>query len=246
MTPLPIRGLSWQGCVNVRDLGGLPTDDGLTTRYGVVVRGDSVSNLTQAGWRSVLEYGVRTIVDVRRPEERLEAPRIHASVTQVNVPLLLDFERAEWQEISRGMTPPESTRLVYVEFLRRYQGSFASAISAIALADEAVLVHCHRGKDRTGLIVALLLCLAGVSAEAIAADYALSGDNLRQLDDAWVAEAPDQNERVLRTWIAATPAPAMLGVIEELNATWGGAESYLLAAGTSAAQLEHLRRRLRT
>src|SRR5207237_3157705 len=59
------RELAWEGCLNVRDLGGLPTEDGGQMRYGQVVRADSVRQLTDAGWKAVADYGVRTVVDLR-------------------------------------------------------------------------------------------------------------------------------------------------------------------------------------
>ncbi|MEX0673173.1 MAG: tyrosine-protein phosphatase, partial [Gaiellaceae bacterium] len=69
------RELVWDGCVNVRDLGGLPTGDGRTTLFERVVRADSVRQLTEAGWQALAEYGVRRIVDLRWHDELAQDPR---------------------------------------------------------------------------------------------------------------------------------------------------------------------------
>jgi protein-tyrosine phosphatase len=68
----PERELAWEGCLNVRDLGGHRTTNGGVTRYGAVVRADSVRHLTDAGWQAAVDYGVRTVIDLRADEE-LEA-----------------------------------------------------------------------------------------------------------------------------------------------------------------------------
>src|SRR5919199_3968254 len=66
------RELSWEGCLNVRDLGGHPTSDGGVTAYGAVVRADSLRSLTEAGWRAAVAYGIRTVVDLRGDHERAD------------------------------------------------------------------------------------------------------------------------------------------------------------------------------
>jgi protein tyrosine/serine phosphatase len=237
--------LSWEGCLNIRDLGGHPTEDGTTTRHGVVVRGDDVGRLTTPGWEELVEYGVRTIIDLRRDEERVTPLPGGLPVTLLHLPVVVDFGVPQWEEFGRGVDPPDFTRFVYAELLRRFQERFGRVISVIATAEERVLVHCQSGKDRTGIVVALLLRLAGVGVDTIAADYARTAENLSSHFEAWFAEAPDEDTRVLRTRLAASRAESMLGVLEELDDVWGGAESYLLSAGTPTEHLEHLRQRLR-
>ncbi|HEY6032238.1 MAG TPA: tyrosine-protein phosphatase, partial [Gaiellaceae bacterium] len=68
------RALAWDGCVNVRDLGGLPTEDGGVTLRGAVVRSDNARRLSDAGWQALLDHGVRTVVDLRWADERDEDP----------------------------------------------------------------------------------------------------------------------------------------------------------------------------
>jgi protein-tyrosine phosphatase len=245
----PERTLIWDGCVNVRDLGGHPTEDGRTTRFGSVVRADSVRALSDAGWAALIDYGVSRIVDLRlRSELALDPPR-ELSVEVVHVPLIPELDDEEWVEMDAiGDAQPDvagSIRAVYLEFLERRRPQFAQAIAAVAHAPEGtVVVHCQGGKDRTGLVVALLLRLVGVDVETIAADYALSGHNLRDQTAAWVAAAEDELERERRRRIGRAPAEAMVAVLEELERRYGSARGFLSASGLDSATIDAAAARL--
>jgi protein-tyrosine phosphatase len=244
------RDLVWDGLLNVRDLGGHPTEDGGETRFGVYVRADNLERLTDAGWRALVDYGVHTVVDLRLAGERGAEPPPDLPIVALHRPLVADFGHPDWVQInamSLGAAPPESTRLVYLEFLERYRDRFGDVVSTIAAAegDGAVLFHCMGGKDRTGLVTALLLRVAGVGRDSVASDYALSGTNLQAVHDEWIAGALDDDERELRIRICATPAEAMLDVLGTLDERYGGAEGYLRAAGVDDSELGRIRSRLR-
>lgn len=171
------RHLAWDGCWNVRDLGGLLTADGRSVRRGAIVRSDSANRLTAAGWSALVAHGVRTIVDLRDPTEQLPdlAPR-SAELRTVCVPLEDRTDAAFWDRW-RSLS---GTPLYYRAFLERWPERFAAVFAAIAEAGPGgVLLHCAAGRDRTGLVTLLLLALAGVPPEEIAADYALSIERLR-------------------------------------------------------------------
>jgi protein tyrosine/serine phosphatase len=245
----PERTLIWDGCVNVRDLGGHPTEDGRTTRFGAVVRADSVRALSDAGWDALLAYGVSRIVDLRFHSELALDPPRDLTVEVVHVPLMPEIDDEEWVEIdAAGDAQPDSAgsiRAVYLELLERRRPQFGAAIAAVADAPEGpVVVHCHGGKDRTGLVVALLLRLAGVNAETIGADYALSGHNLRERTAEWVAAAEDDLERERRRRIGRTPAEAMVAVLEELERRYSSVREYLRAAGVENGALDRAFARL--
>jgi protein-tyrosine phosphatase len=106
-------------------------------------------------------------------------------------------------------------------------------------------VHCVGGKDRTGLVVALLLRLAGVPLEDVAADYALSGEYLAPRHERWFEEAADEVERERMRRIAATPAEAMRAVLEELERRHGDTAGYLRSGGATDEALARARARLR-
>lgn len=244
------RELVWDGCVNVRDLGGHATEDGGETLYGAVIRADSVGLLTAGGWAALVESGVGRIVDLRLKSELDEDPPRELAVEVVHVPILDRFDEATWPEIEAlsdgAPTHAEAQRLVYLQFLDRCRSRFVEAVAAVAEAPPgAVVVHCHGGKDRTGLVVALLLRLAGVSVDAIAEDYALSGERLRERHQRWLASAEDDFERARIERISSTPAAAMHGVLDAIDRRYGGVEQYLRDGGLSAELVEAVRARLR-
>jgi protein tyrosine/serine phosphatase len=251
--PPRTRDLVWDGCLNVRDLGGLPTVDGGETRYGAVVRADSVSQLSEDGWRALVDYGIRTVLDLRGDHEREDDPPAGLPVAVVHVPFM-EASEEEWEEITDGLeaataaAPDDATatREVYLIFLERFRANVAASVRAVANAPEGgVVVHCVGGKDRTGLLSAFLLHLAGVSDEEIAADYALSEERLRPRHEAWfeAAETEEELERLRR--LAQTPAASMAGVFDELARRHGSVEAYLRDAGSTDGELELARARLR-
>jgi protein tyrosine/serine phosphatase len=235
--------------VNVRDLGGLPTEDGHETAYGAVVRADDLSGLSDEGWQTLKEHGVRRIVDLRWPHETVEEPHRRTDVEVVHVSLFGD----EWEGLDAdrrfvGIADyAERRRALYLDRLERFRDRFAMAVEAVARAPAAgaVAIHCAGGVDRTGLVSALLLRLAGVTTAVIAEDYARSEPNWAPRVAVWIAEATDDDERTARQFLATVPAPAMVGVLEGLDDRYGGAEAYLRSCGMDDDGLDAARRRLR-
>ena len=242
------RDLAWDGCLNVRDLGGHPTEDGLETRWRSVVRADSVRALTDAGWESLVAHGVERIVDLRSHGEVAADPPQDVPIQVVHVPVLPEHGDPVWEEIERvaGSDPGRETEIFYLESLRRWGDRFVDAVAAVADASEApVVVHCQGGRDRTGIVAALLLRLAGVSREDAAADYALSSARLEPNWRRWVYEAPDDEERERRVRLSATPAPTMFGTLEGLEREHGSVAEFLRAHGLSDESVVRARARLR-
>jgi protein tyrosine/serine phosphatase len=242
-----VTSLTWEGCVNVRDLGGLPTEDGRRTRLGGVVRSDNVRRLTDEGWRALAEHGVRRIVDLRFPEELAEDPPRDLEIDVVHVSVLGVADPEYVKELDAHLAVNDIAdhyAWSYVEFLERYRDSFGEAFAAIADADGTVVVHCFAGKDRTGIVAGLLLRLAGVDYATIGDDYALTADNLRPRWDAWLEQTEDEEQRTKLAKLQHTPAEAMSRVVQEIEHRYGDVASYLRAAGLTDEQLERLRERL--
>lgn len=242
------RSLAWDACVNVRDLGGFATEDGGRTRYGAVVRADSTARLSDEGWEALLEHGIRRIVDLRFPDERDADPPKELDVDVVHVSLLGE-RGVQWTRIESQLdtlTPEDYLAWSYVEFLERFRDNFAAALRAVADAPEGgVVVHCLGGKDRTGLVCALLLRNAGVSEEDVVADYALSEERLAEVHAQWVNAARSPEERAFRGKLGYSPAPVMRHVLDEIQRKYGGVRGYLEAAGLDDADIGRLRDRLR-
>ena len=232
------RDLRWEGCFNVRDLGGLPTRDGRETRFGAVVRADNPGRLTRGGVDALRDHGVRSVVDLRDPQELadgrplLEAGGLH----YVNVPVFDFADEAFWA----GWRGVHDTSRFYGDAVEHWSDRFAAAVAAVARApDGGVLVHCEAGRDRTGLVCALLLGVAGVGADDIAADYAFSAERLQPLYDEWLRTAQDPRERARLERENVSEASAMLAVLEDLDV-----DAYLLDAGATHDDLERVRERL--
>jgi protein-tyrosine phosphatase len=233
------RHLDWEGCFNVRDLGSLRALDGRKTRWGAVVRGDSPSRLTEAGWETLLDYGVRTIVDLRNDDElgRDRAPR-PPEVTTVHLPLDAIDARDFWDDWEHG--PQFATPMYYGPHFDRFPERSASVIRAIADAEPGgVYFHCVGGRDRSGQIAILLLALAGVEPEDIVADYELSAPRLARLYEAWgeVDQAPELAAYLAREGTSARDL--ILSLLDSFDA-----ESYLRAAGLEGVEISRVRARL--
>lgn len=242
------RTLLWDGLENVRDLGGIATEDGSSTRYGAFVRADNIRRLRDA--QTLVEYGVTRVVDLRFPAE-LEDDAVDALPVEVRHVSLLgvwDDDYTEALKVRMSATDPaEYLRWSYLDFLDRFRPNFGVALDLIADAPPGVVcVHCVGGRDRTGLVSALALRLAGVSVAEIGRDYAESEAQLAESHARWVAKAADEQERAYRLVFAHAPARVMEQVIAALEAEHGSVRGYLLGAGAEAAALDRLRARLRT
>jgi protein-tyrosine phosphatase len=240
------RRLSWDACYNARDVGGYETCDGPTTRWDALLRADNLCRLTGEGRAALIDHGVTTIIDLRTERElEVDLPpfRTNPSDGVAYHHLALFPDDDHWYgELAQTSSSGEMYRL----FLDRWGERIAGIITVIARAPEGgVLVHCHGGKDRTGVIVALLLALVGVPDATIAEDFALSDVYLRPWYDEMLApvEDPEQRERLTKQIFTAFPE-TMLATLEYLRDEYGGAEQYLLSHGAWALDIERLRNRL--
>lgn len=212
------------------------------TRYGVLLRSDTLCRLTERGLRAFTTAGVGTVIDLRSADELVDDPNplsASGSVRYLNLPLHNEGDKAAIVRIASYIALSEMYRLI----LTRFGPQIAVIVDAVATADPAVVVHCYAGKDRTGLVIALILAVVGVENGLIAADYAASHHRLAVPRDARIGAAP-LAERVLREHRLGAEAKTMLEVLAWLETEHGGAEAYLLAAGTGHAILDRLRQRL--
>ena len=235
------RHLIWEGCANVRDLGGLRTRDGRVTRRGAIVRGDALDRLSARGWAALEAHGVRTVIDLRNHDELGPdaAPR-PAGLTTLHLPLD-GVEDTEFWKDWHGR-PEFGTPLYYRPFLERFPERTAGVITAIARAEPGgVAVHCGIGRDRTGLITILLLALAGVVEDDITADYELSEPRVQVLLDRLAGGRSHDLDSA-----AAFYARAGTSAREVIVSLLAGldVEAYLRAAGVGGGDLSALRARL--
>lgn len=188
--------ISLDGAVNVRDLGGLPLQQGGRTQHRRLLRSDNLQELTPGDVRVLRdEIGVSDVVDLRTATERDlegEAPLDRESSVTVRHLSLLPLAGDEVREVDGDVLLPwqrgdrqdevpverSEARSVYTRYLADRPDSVVSALSAVAYAPGAVVVHCAAGKDRTGVIVALALDVAGVPRDAIVEEYLMTSERV--------------------------------------------------------------------
>lgn len=231
------RRLLWEGLHNARDLGGHQAAGGLT-RFGAVVRSEVPTLLTDAGRRQLEEHGVTGCLDLRSDEEAAEEP----------TPLMLErgYRRVpilDRESMLRVREMHRSEELMRFLLYTRSEQIAEALLNLLDLsAGGGVLVHCRAGKDRTGLLAALLLANAGVEAEAIALDHARSRLNLEPLFAYWATRARSEEERALASMRTFVPTrESMLVTLAGLKARHGGAAGYLRDAGLTADEVAALR-----
>ena len=243
----PERHLDIDGANNVRDLGGYPTQDGRRTRWKTFVRAASLHRLTPESQAAMLDYGIRTVIDLRRTSELEERPNVFAGSSEVvylHQSLLNDPAVPGIDDLVQTGEPADRIVASYTSWLDRYQPRFLRTLTTLAdSSSRPAVYHCAGGKDRTGMISALLLSIAGVPVEIIAEDYALSG---RYLIDRFFEEqaVPGQTPESY-TWKDYQrdfcPPGAMLKVLAYLDETYGGAKGFMRTVGLTTDQIEGLR-----
>jgi protein tyrosine/serine phosphatase len=249
-----------EGAVNVRDLGGLPTEDGLYTAEAVLLRADNLQELSPSDVEKLArDIGVTTVVDLRSPNElESEGPApldAVAGVRHAHHPVLPELgsntdmiAEALLTKANHDKTryPDDPVCGHYLGYLEDRPDQIVAALRSIAHSEGAALVHCAAGKDRTGVVVALALTVAGVRPQDVIDDYAASGDR---------AEAIVARLRRSRTYardIDSKPVTAhrvrpetMTAFLEQLGSRYGGVARWLADHGFSDDDLRLLRAKLR-
>jgi protein-tyrosine phosphatase len=240
------RLIALDGAHNVRDLGGYPTGDGGATRWRSILRGDALHALSAADIDTLVDQGLKTVIDLRSPSEiSAEANPFakQAGVHYHNTPL---FSAMAPLEMMAEAAPDFDMGRRYCSALDECQPAIAEVLRTIARAqDGIVLFHCSAGKDRTGLIAALLLLNAGVGETAIIEDYALTGTisgpliTLLRLRAIARGMAP----AIVDVVLASEPA-SMRRMLAYLAESYGGVGQYLSQIGLDGDDVLSLKRRI--
>ena len=246
------RWLDVPGAYNVRDLGGCPTSDGKTTRFGAFLRADSLHNLSDSVKTGLIEYGVRTVIDLRRTIQTVETPNALAGmdgVEYVHLNMIGDGNPPWHDSPPPGDLPTAVwTAHTYILLLDERKGVISETLVKLANSKrDTAMYHCAAGTDRTGIISALLLGLADVSDSIIVDDYALSAHGLRRR---YLAEGiPDSLTHVDFSLDEPpellAPPSAMERTLKHLDDEYGGIESYVRHIGLTDAQVSDIRNKLR-
>lgn len=227
------------GVVNFRDAGGHATPNG-PMATGRLFRSANLMNLADP--HGLEPFGIATVVDLRNDQERVDHPtRLSAATTIVDITI----DPGAWRDPSQGMPRLEQ---VYSDMIDGCAPQLARAVDTIAQrSDRPLLVHCTGGKDRTGVVIALVQALLGVDDEVIVTDYARSEEHLLA---AWLASPPpnvadgvDWNEFVA-SGLLASPPEIMVDVLDRLRREHGSVESFAAVHGVRDESLQRLRTHL--
>ncbi len=256
-----------EGLANLRDVGGLPTDDGGKIIPGRLLRSDNLQTLTARDVEALLGLGLTDVVDLRSDYEvEQEGPgplsRAEVRMHQFSLfrewrtgvgaakpdvrPEALPEEALPWADLVPKIQLDDEVASVYFAYLVDRPDSVVAALRAIAYAPGATLVHCAAGKDRTGTLVALALSLAGVERDAVVADYVASSERVEQVVARLMSSSTYVDNLRGRPISSHLSQPqTMITFLDHLDRAHGGPEPLLITMGWTAQDTAALRSKLR-
>jgi protein-tyrosine phosphatase len=230
---------------NMRELGGYATREGGMTAWGRFIRSDSPFDLDDADIRFLYDYGVRTVVDLRQGDEARHLPSPLSKAPG------FDYRNISFTEDFSLLGSLDYCPLEHLVPVMKGQHRVADILRTMAEAEGAVLFYCFAGKDRTGIISALLLMLAGVPAVDVQADYQVTYSYIKPklamanldagMDNFFVAtgirkgDRPESLRRTEPEWILP-----LIEYVEE----HGGAAAYMASIGLREDEIARLRQKL--
>ena len=236
------RLIPFEQVFNFRDLGGYPARGG-TVRWRTLFRADGLNRLQPGEEDTFAALGISTVIDLRTGEEADHGGRFPTHVWDVTYHHLPMFDvLPDWPE---GIDDPAD----YLS--ERYLEMFATGRKTVTrafelLADPAsypLVFHCTAGKDRTGILAALVLAVLGVPDDVIAADYALSQAAMGRLVT-WAREQQGVFARprgpVPSVAVEARPA-TIVSFLTKLRARAGSEDGFVAELGVGADEVGRMR-----
>jgi protein-tyrosine phosphatase len=256
-----VRWIELDGAVNVRDLGGLATDDGRATREGRLLRGDNLQDLSPADVKLLVDdIGLTTVVDLRSPAEveaegpgpltRVDGVRHEYRSVLPEAGTATDIAGAALvsrQDEARSRYADDLRVGYYLGYLEDRPDQVVAALRSIEQAPGAALVHCAAGKDRTGVVTALALRAVGVRADAVVADYAATAERIEAILDRLRGSstyADDINSRPNAVEDDSPRAETMQAFLQLVDERYGGVQQWLSEHGFGPGEVEALRAKL--
>lgn len=239
----PSRHIPHELVFNLRDLGGYRTADGRTTRWATLYRGDGLNRLDAADCASL---GLRTVLDLRTEHEITERGRLDVDgVDWQHLPVIVKVWEADWWTEESVAERFLADR--YVQMLDEGAPALASALHVLAGSEQLpAAFHCAAGKDRTGVLAALVLALLGVDDDTIATDYGLSRLGMDRMVEYVRRVHPDRLDTMADQPAAFLDAPdaAMHLFLADLRAAHGSVAAYVDSIGVGPDVVEALRANL--
>lgn len=232
-----------QGLVNLRDVGGIALTSGGSIRSGVLFRSESLQEASDADARVLLDrYRVVNVVDLRSARETVtegRGPLGSSSVTYLNIPL----NPAPVELVSDTARPPgDLTAQVYRSFADDPDGGLPRVFWLLPeLLASPTLVHCAAGKDRTGLVIAMILEVAGAERDAVVADYLASAANNDRVNE-MLSRSPRYEAHMSKVHpeFYEVHALAITTYLESLDRDFGGVRGWARSRGLTDAQLDRI------
>lgn len=223
------------GLHNLRDLGGFGTNTGHTTRSNVFWRGDSPHRVTPSDLAYFTTHQITTVIDLRHPHEQQIAPNPLATqphITYVAIPLF---------QMSHN-TSAVIARLddFYIHLLETSRAPIQQTFMQLAEAPGGTFFHCRVGKDRTGIIAALLLDMVEVPHDHIIADYMATAEHITPLLPELRRDRPAHIDEATYEQIIGVQSDTMGNVLDYVKKTYGSAMNYLTQIGVPSAQLTQI------
>jgi protein-tyrosine phosphatase len=240
--PLPEWHVEVDGCVNFRDAGGWATTDGGTVRRGLLYRSDDPIRITATGRTEIDRLGLATVIDLRQQTQFSRTPGFVEPARTTHVPLVD-------QVVDHSDPPPLDTPTdmanLYAGMLDESHQQVGRVLDTVAehLADGAVLVHCAFGKDRAGLMTALVHAAIGVGAHDIVADYVRSDGPAHRRRSAMIANPLDDDPPVARLpeTLFRAPAETMELVLDRAAAEHGSLAGWVASFPIATTTIDRLR-----
>ena len=238
------RKIALEGCLNFRDLGGYPTTNDGLVRWRQMFRSDALHALTPADVAHLCDdIGLATVIDLRSTAELRadgEGPLQRAAIAHHHLPLF-DGEALSADERTTTITLADRYWLL-AEYAK---DRIARVLTTLAASEGPAVYHCAAGKDRTGVISAVILGVLGVPDEVIVADYVATKEHLEAIIERLMATK--SYEKVLTNLPPDTlhaEAETMVAFLERIRAEYGDMRTYAQAAGVAPEALEALEVRL--
>ena len=247
------RLVALEGSFNFRDLGGYATGDGRSVRWGRLYRSDALHDLTSDDVARLRELGLRTVVDLRTERELDRSGRGPLEPEGIGFHHLAVVKEgvrgdgtpdgaADREEVAAPAPAGDDLAERYLWYLDVGRDAIARALTLLGGAEHYPLVfHCAAGKDRTGVLAALVLEILGIDRDTIVADYVITAERIRLILDRWRAE-PGFAGRMAKVPPSrfSVEASTMVGFLEGLQARYGGARAWALGAGVAGSALDRM------
>jgi protein-tyrosine phosphatase len=234
------RMIALEGAVNFRDLGGYEAAGGMQTRWRTLFRADGLGELTDGDLSVLRALGIRTVIDLRSGSE-LERGRFDVDAHPVafhHFPFIDELPDAQDFDRKPGLLGTQ-----YLEIVRDAGGQILAALDVLASPDALPAVfHCTAGKDRTGVLSAVVLSLLGVDEPTVVADYALSGAAMLRLRAKLIAKYPEGRETLenIDEVFSADPVQ-MERLLDHLEEQYGSVAAYVEGLGAGPDLVQSLR-----